>query len=94
VRYGIHNVRGVIGTGSPGHGAGRRAWMTDSDARRKGITSGRKGKKEVASEKLEPLIVLAHAIHYRLHDALARVHNPAFALTRIIPRRDPLHSFF
>ena len=38
-------------------------------------------------------LVLAHAIPYRLHNTLARVHNPTFVLTRIIPCRDPLHSF-
>jgi len=47
-----------------------------------------------ACKKLGPSLVLAHAIRYRLHDILARVHNPTFVLTRIIPRREPLHSFF
>ena len=41
-----------------------------------------------------PSLVLAHVIPYRLHDALARVHDPIFALARIIPRREPLDSFY
>jgi hypothetical protein len=52
VRYTDHNVRGVIGTGSPGHGAGRRAWMIDARSKRNNV---RKEGEEVASKILRPL---------------------------------------
>jgi hypothetical protein len=50
--------------------------------------------KSGGKQETKASIFLAHALHYRLHDTLARVHNSTFVLTRIIPRRDPLHSFF
>ena len=37
--------------------------------------------------------VLAHAIRYRHHEALASIHGPVFALAGVIPRREGLHKF-
>jgi hypothetical protein len=52
-----------------------------------------KKKKRWRTKRWGPSLVLAHAIRDRLHDALARVHGPIFALARIIPRREPLDRY-
>ena len=79
-----------------GSWAGRRSMCTDVRYVNKETGCGRKGEKEVATQTTNqgPSIILAHAIHYRLHDTLACVQDPIFVLTRIIPCRGPLNGTF